>query len=351
VAWYIGQSLLMMAIAFLTGLLVGYLLWGRRYRRLEQADAVRAVDPSTVLPHRAAAAPAAARMAPAAQVAPDPAADVSTATTMPAGELEDEFESESEDEFEGEHEGEFEHEAGHVGGHDGELEGEHEAGHDGEAEHVAVSEQDGEAEPQLEAAHETGHDQEHDVEADREGGFGADHEDEFQQDVTPLNGVTEAVIAEHADAEHAEAEAEAGEPPRAAEIVAQAEGTPATAAGPQSLFDAAGQPDPVAATTAAASTSAGTPSSPTQSDRLELIEGIGPKIALALRTAGIRTFADVAGSDEATLRNALADATLRFAPSLSSWAQQARLLADGDHEGHAALTEQLVAGRTPKAQG
>jgi predicted flap endonuclease-1-like 5' DNA nuclease len=80
-------------------------------------------------------------------------------------------------------------------------------------------------------------------------------------------------------------------------------------------------------------------------DDLERIEGIGPRIAGALRSAGIHTFAKLADSDVATLQAALEASGLRFAPSLPTWARQSRLLADGDETGFTALTEQLVAGR------
>ena len=78
---------------------------------------------------------------------------------------------------------------------------------------------------------------------------------------------------------------------------------------------------------------------------LERIEGIGPKMSAALRAAGIRSYAALAESDEATLRAAIERAGLNFAPSLVTWARQARLLADGDEEGFADLTRRLVAGR------
>ena len=78
---------------------------------------------------------------------------------------------------------------------------------------------------------------------------------------------------------------------------------------------------------------------------LERIEGIGPRIAGALRASGVHTFGALADADVATLQAALEAAGLRFAPSLPTWARQARLLADGDEAGFLALTEQLVAGR------
>jgi hypothetical protein len=68
-------------------------------------------------------------------------------------------------------------------------------------------------------------------------------------------------------------------------------------------------------------------------------------MATALRAAGIRSYAALAGSGEATLRAAIERAGLTFAPSLVTWARQARLLADGDEEGFAELARRLVAGR------
>jgi predicted flap endonuclease-1-like 5' DNA nuclease len=80
-------------------------------------------------------------------------------------------------------------------------------------------------------------------------------------------------------------------------------------------------------------------------DELERVEGIGPKMAGALRQAGIRSYARLATADEAALRAALGHAGLRFAPSLPTWSRQARLLADGDEDGFADLVRRLVAGR------
>jgi predicted flap endonuclease-1-like 5' DNA nuclease len=86
------------------------------------------------------------------------------------------------------------------------------------------------------------------------------------------------------------------------------------------------------------------------SDDLARIEGIGPKIAAALQAAGITTFAALADADRSTVEDALADANLRFAPSLSTWSQQARLLADGDEQGFKVLTDRLIAGREVTAK-
>ena len=83
-------------------------------------------------------------------------------------------------------------------------------------------------------------------------------------------------------------------------------------------------------------------------DDLKVIEGIGPKMEQALFAAGIRTWKRLARTDEATLRTAVEQAGMNFAPSLVTWAEQAGHLARGDFEGFKALTDRLVAGRAPE---
>ncbi len=68
-------------------------------------------------------------------------------------------------------------------------------------------------------------------------------------------------------------------------------------------------------------------------------------MAAALQAAGIRTYRALADSSDTRLRNAISGSGLKFAPSIVTWARQARLLADGDEEGFADLTRRLVAGR------
>ncbi|MEV0456957.1 helix-hairpin-helix domain-containing protein [Catellatospora methionotrophica] len=80
-------------------------------------------------------------------------------------------------------------------------------------------------------------------------------------------------------------------------------------------------------------------------DDLQRIEGIGPKMEAALTAAGMGTYAAVAAADNASLRKAIEDGGLKFAPALLTWAQQAQLLADGDEEALADLQRRLVAGR------
>jgi predicted flap endonuclease-1-like 5' DNA nuclease len=84
---------------------------------------------------------------------------------------------------------------------------------------------------------------------------------------------------------------------------------------------------------------------PVEPDDLTKIEGIGPKMAAALHGAGLSTFAHVAAATEEALTAAIAAAGMKFAPSLPTWARQSEFLVNGDHEGFAAYTESLVAGR------
>jgi predicted flap endonuclease-1-like 5' DNA nuclease len=84
---------------------------------------------------------------------------------------------------------------------------------------------------------------------------------------------------------------------------------------------------------------------PEPDDDLEQIEGIGPRIAVALRDAGIRSFRTLADCDVATLQAALEASGLRFAPSLPTWPRQAGFLAAGDRAGFSEYSNTLVAGR------
>lgn len=79
-------------------------------------------------------------------------------------------------------------------------------------------------------------------------------------------------------------------------------------------------------------------------DDLTLLEGIGPKIASVLNAAGIVTFRQLATADVARLREILLAAGLRLADP-TTWGEQAQLIADGDEQGFADLTNQLKGGR------
>jgi len=82
-----------------------------------------------------------------------------------------------------------------------------------------------------------------------------------------------------------------------------------------------------------------------KADDLELIEGIGPKIAAVLNAAGIVTFADLAAADQSRLAEILQqESNLRLADP-STWPEQAALAAAGKWDELQALTEQLKGGR------
>jgi len=87
-----------------------------------------------------------------------------------------------------------------------------------------------------------------------------------------------------------------------------------------------------------------------KADDLERIEGIGVKIAGALRDIGIVTYADLAAAPHGWLRSALSAAGLRMAPTLPTWGDQARLLAAGDEDGFAALRTKVSGGRETGAR-
>ena len=86
------------------------------------------------------------------------------------------------------------------------------------------------------------------------------------------------------------------------------------------------------------------PPATTAPDDLTVIEGIGPKIAGILQSAGITTFNQLADTDVHHLRSILDEGGIRLADP-RSWAEQARLAAAGDQAGLRALQDRLTAGR------
>jgi len=80
-------------------------------------------------------------------------------------------------------------------------------------------------------------------------------------------------------------------------------------------------------------------------DDLTRIEGIGPKMAAALRAAGVETFAALAQATQAELAAALDVAGMRFAPSLPTWAKQAEFAARADWDGLDGFQGELTGGR------
>jgi predicted flap endonuclease-1-like 5' DNA nuclease len=80
-------------------------------------------------------------------------------------------------------------------------------------------------------------------------------------------------------------------------------------------------------------------------DDLTIIEGIGPKMSAALAAAGINSFAALSQASEEQINAAIQAAGMRFAPSVPTWAQQAKLAAKADWEGLKKLQSRLKAGR------
>lgn len=86
---------------------------------------------------------------------------------------------------------------------------------------------------------------------------------------------------------------------------------------------------------------------PAAPDDLTLLEGIGPKIAGILGAAGVTTFAQLADLDVTRIKEILERANpklLRLADP-TTWPQQARLAAAGQHEALQELQSQLKGGR------
>lgn len=79
-------------------------------------------------------------------------------------------------------------------------------------------------------------------------------------------------------------------------------------------------------------------------DDLAIIEGIGPKIKSLLAAEGIDSFAKLAATDIARLRDILDAASLRIADP-ATWPTQAGMAATGDWEGLKNYQEQLKGGR------
>ncbi len=85
------------------------------------------------------------------------------------------------------------------------------------------------------------------------------------------------------------------------------------------------------------------------SDDLTRIEGIGPKMSAALVAQGIDSFKKLESSDVESLKTALSNEGMKFAPSVSTWSKQAEYLVKGDEEGFKEYTDYLVGGRDPNA--
>jgi small subunit ribosomal protein S2 len=82
----------------------------------------------------------------------------------------------------------------------------------------------------------------------------------------------------------------------------------------------------------------------TEPDDLKKIEGIGPKISMLLGENGIHTFAQLAQQTPEQLQAVLDEAGIRIA-NPSTWADQAKLAAQGDWEQLSELQDSLKGGR------
>ena len=81
------------------------------------------------------------------------------------------------------------------------------------------------------------------------------------------------------------------------------------------------------------------------SDNIELIEGIGPKIAAMLKAEGIDTFAALAATPVDKLQGILDAGGSKFnLANPSTWAEQAAVAAKGDWAAFDKLTAELVGG-------
>jgi predicted flap endonuclease-1-like 5' DNA nuclease len=285
VAWFIGQSAVMILLAFLLGLLVGWIIWGRRVRALlVEVEALRASVAACEANHGDAdgkQAGTAAQAPPAPVHIPAPRAEVT----------DEELETSS-------------------GSHSGGLDmDDHDTFDDADLDDADLDDAD---------LHDSGHDvAELDV---------AEAElDETDLALAELDAIdVYAANGHHANGHHADGH-------HVDELVENRAGQVGVADADADLADASVADVAVAELEPA--------------DDLVRIEGIGPKIASALAAAGIRTYAVLARASEETLTAAIHAGGIRFAPSLVTWAEQARLLADGDEAAFLALTDRLIAGR------
>ena len=80
-------------------------------------------------------------------------------------------------------------------------------------------------------------------------------------------------------------------------------------------------------------------------DNIEIIEGVGPKIAKVLADNGITTFAALAAAKADDMTAMLKASGGRFSlANTASWAEQAALLRDGKMDEFKKLTDELVGG-------
>lgn len=84
----------------------------------------------------------------------------------------------------------------------------------------------------------------------------------------------------------------------------------------------------------------------TQSDNFQKVEGIGPAIEETLKTAGIRTFKQLADSDYSTLKSILMSKGSKFVMhDPRNWPKQAKLANEGKWEELDKLKVELIRGK------
>jgi predicted flap endonuclease-1-like 5' DNA nuclease len=77
-----------------------------------------------------------------------------------------------------------------------------------------------------------------------------------------------------------------------------------------------------------------TATAPTNDDDLTRLTGIGPKLAEAMKAAGIRSYAQLTSMSTEEISQALAGSNIRYTKAnAESWAEQAKLAAAGDWKG------------------
>ena len=90
---------------------------------------------------------------------------------------------------------------------------------------------------------------------------------------------------------------------------------------------------------------------PAEPDDLTNLQGIGPKAAKALGSAGITTYAALAAAGEPTLRKALHDKDMTAPANIATWPMQADYAVRGDWRGLARYNQRSGAGKAaPKAK-
>ncbi|GAA2240385.1 hypothetical protein GCM10010413_47880 [Promicromonospora sukumoe] len=317
--WFIAQSLAFIIIAALIGLAIGiwigWVVWGRRARGK----------------HTAEKAEAAARSAGASSAATEASGDEASADGGTGAAKADAA---------------------------GTAEAESVEAEPAEAEPAEAEKADAEAVPALAAATAgtaaatsatAGENDGAKADAESIAGAGADKADEATDgnsgagaDATDGAGDTEAADAKQ-DAtkeQGAEDEVTSAESDVVAEAEAVArEAAEAAAAQAAARLEAGGDAE-----------TAVVPEAAEAADDLQRLEGVGPKIAAALKAAGYTTYAKIAGATEAELREAVAGQGIKFAPAAASWADQAQYLVDNDAKGLEEYQDYLVGGQERRAK-